>query len=173
MTGAAGQTPPGARPNRGGRRPVTAQAGIGDAGAFSPCSPGWSREARSNACPRGMVVSRPKREQNPAYRPSGSLLSTGVVHRTALPPVPSAGPGRTAHKSVQATNHPQCYPECGKHCRARTKQEFFENEWLIEHRKSRRRDRFDKEFRCSRKTGPGFDSVKHCPPFPLHARICP
>jgi len=55
VTGAAGQTPPGARPNRGGRR----RCGVPperDAGAIPPCRPGWSREARSNARPRGMAV---------------------------------------------------------------------------------------------------------------------
>jgi hypothetical protein len=47
------------------------------AGAFPLRRPGWSREARRKARPRGMVVPRSPDHsgdcgQNPAYRPSGS-----------------------------------------------------------------------------------------------------
>ena len=73
-TGAAGQTPPGARPNRGGR------GARNGAGAFPPRRPGWSREARRKARPRGMVVPhRPGNRrcgQNPAYRPSGAISNS-------------------------------------------------------------------------------------------------
>jgi len=50
-TALAWQTPPGARPNRGGeprRKPGQA--------SFAPSRPGWSLERCSNASPRGMVA---------------------------------------------------------------------------------------------------------------------
>ena len=83
-TAAAGQTPPGARPNRGGRPDPSARAD-GSARGSSPRRPGWSREARSDACPRGMIVPcRPgspgRHGQNPAYRPSGSSAIRDVRH---------------------------------------------------------------------------------------------
>ena len=70
-TGAAWQTPPGARPNRGGRRSRfgTSVPAPAEAGAVLPRRPGWPREARREARPRGMAVPSP--------------LSTGV-DRTRL-----------------------------------------------------------------------------------------
>jgi hypothetical protein len=70
-TGAARQTPPGARPNRGGRRSRvgTSVPAPVEAGAVLPRRPGWPREARREARPRGMAVPSP--------------LSTGV-DRTRL-----------------------------------------------------------------------------------------
>jgi len=84
-TGAAGQTPPGARPNRGGRRHGTKTHFVPMAAeAFPPRRPGWSREACREARPRGMAVSCDPGKpgwhgQNPAYRPSGAITPPGVV----------------------------------------------------------------------------------------------
>jgi hypothetical protein len=55
---------------------------------FPARRPGWSREARRKTRPRGMVVPRQRRGQNPAYRPSGftiapsSQLRRTYLHRT-------------------------------------------------------------------------------------------
>ena len=51
------------------------QIGVAD-GLFPARHPGRRREASGNGRPRGMVIHlRQRRGQNPAYRPSGSILS--------------------------------------------------------------------------------------------------
>ena len=73
-TGAAGQTLPGARPNRGAG--VTFRRRHG---GFPPCNPGWPREAGREARPRGMVIQVARAAgQNPAYRPPGSFSWPGL-----------------------------------------------------------------------------------------------
>ena len=71
-TGAARQTPPGARPNRGGT--VRTRQG------FVPARrPGWLLEHRREPAPRGMVAPSPLRDgQNPAYRSSGIFAAMGT-----------------------------------------------------------------------------------------------
>jgi len=97
-TGAAGQTPPGARPNRGGRqhgrevplRPVAAEA-------FPPRRPGWSREARREARPRGMVV--PPRPGNLSRGNLDGADRTRLTGRLALhSPQGVASSSAAAHK---------------------------------------------------------------------------
>jgi hypothetical protein len=62
----------------GAAAPATAQG-------FPARRPGWSHEARRKTRPRGMVVPRQKRGQNPAYRPSGVVISTPSHSRATDP----------------------------------------------------------------------------------------
>ncbi len=91
-TGAARQTPPGARPNRGGRRRRggTSVPFPADAGAVLPRRPGWPREARREARPRGMAVPSP--------------LSTGL-DRTRLTGRLAPFPPQPVHRLVHRVGY--------------------------------------------------------------------
>jgi len=70
-TGAAGQTPPGARPNRGGRHGAKAPM----QGCFSPVARVGRARRAAMRVPEEWPSRRPARGvgQNPAYRPSGTF----------------------------------------------------------------------------------------------------
>ncbi len=104
-TGAAGQTPPGARPNRGGRRQGP---GSWSAGTFPSRRPGWSREARSDARPRGMAVPCPfapcgRARTEPGLQAVWQRLSR-VSCRGCGPR--SRGAARAADRNEQRTSPP-------------------------------------------------------------------
>lgn len=76
-TAAARQTPPGARPNRGGG-PVRVRKDKAGGSVSDPDRPGWSLERRGDASPRGMAAGARRvpqgiraASQNPAYRLPG------------------------------------------------------------------------------------------------------
>src|SRR5262249_2694120 len=80
VTVLAWQTPPGARPNRGGW-PAHAIPwdGMGPAGAFSRCRPGRSREAPGDRRPRGMAIHRGR------DAPAGTEPGLQAVWQSLLP----------------------------------------------------------------------------------------
>jgi hypothetical protein len=74
-TGAAWQTPPGARPNRDGARG-------NPRGCFRPCHPGWLREADGDIRPRRMAATPCRRKVSWPYRTR--LTGQLALHPCAL-----------------------------------------------------------------------------------------
>ena len=98
-TGAAGQTPPGARPNRGGRHGAKAPM----QGCFSPVARVGRARRAAMRVPEEWPSRRPARGvgQNPAYRPSGTFSCESELTRRD-----SFGPLRPVH----SLHPPACRP---------------------------------------------------------------
>jgi len=114
-----GKSPPRAwRQDRHGK-PHPEQDQIGGAdGPSSARTPGRSREASSNGRPRGMIAAAVDLErqpsQNPAYRPSGWVVSLLLQVACAHPPPDCgrAGRARIAHHPSPASGTVPRLPPC-------------------------------------------------------------
>ena len=103
VTGAAGQTPPGARPNRGGRHGAKALM----QGCFSPVARVGRVRRAAMRVPEEWPSRRPATGvgQNPAYRPSGTFLLLNLGDTARLVPAASVGTTIGGGRTMEPLRH--------------------------------------------------------------------